>query len=297
VTSPAPASPGAASDLADYATSHGLKPIGLRPPLVEYLRQVWSRRYFIVGYARARAQAVNADSRFGQFWEVLNPLLNVAVYFLVFGIILNTRGSVQNYLAFLVIGVFVNSYTQTVVLTGAKSISGNLGLIRAFHFPRAIMPIADMVERLRALRTSLVICMVVVLLSGEPLTWAWLLIVPAVLLQSMFNLGLAMIVARLTARVRDVAQLLPFLMRTWMYLSGVMYPLGTFLDRLNGPEWINTLLLINPLAVYIEIVRDALLTSYSVPTWNWYLAVAWAVLVLVFGFVYFWKAEERYGRG
>ena len=285
------------SELATLAQQYGLEPIGLRPPLLTYIRQVWDRRHFITEYAKARAQALNAESRFGQFWEVLNPLLSIAVYYLVFGIILNARGSVPNYLAFLVIGVFVNSFTQTSVLTGAKSISGHLGLIRAFHFPRAVMPLADVFERFRALRTSLIVCMVIVLLTGEPLTWMWLLVVPAVLLQSMFNFGLTMVFARLTARVRDVAQLLPFMMRTWMYLSGVMYPLGTFIDRIHGPAWIHTLLLINPLAVYIEIVRDALLESYSVPAWNWYLAVFWAIVILIFGFVYFWKAEERYGRG
>jgi len=284
-----------ASDLTQLALRHGLVPIGQRPSLRSYVRKCWDRRHFITEYARARAQAANAESRFGQFWELLNPLFNVAVYYLVFGVILGTRGSVSNYLAFLVIGVFTFTYTQTAVMRGAKSITGNLGIIRAFPFPRAVMPLAGVVERFRALGISMLVCMVIVLLTGEPVTWAWLLLIPAVLLQSMFNLGLAMVVARLTARVRDVAQLLPFLLRTWMYLSGVMYPIAAFVEG-RGPV-VEFLALANPLAVYIEVTRDALLVSYEVPQVVWALAVGWAVVTLVLGFVYFWKAEERYGRG
>jgi teichoic acid transport system permease protein len=53
----------------------------------------------------------------------------------------------------------------------------------------------------------------------------------------------------------------------------------------------------NPAAVFIELARDCLLTSYSVPAITWVYAVFWAVVTLVGGFIYFWKAEARYGRG
>jgi len=277
------------------AKESGLKPIGLRPAIPLYLKMIWERRYFVIELSRAREQSNNAESRLGQLWQVLNPLLNIAVYFLIFGIIFAAKRQVDDYISFLVIGVFIFTYTQATVLGGARSIANNLGIVRALHFPRALLPLSVVIEEFFALGTALVICFIIVLLNGEGVSFAWLLLIPALMLQTMFNFGLAMILARMTERVRDVTQLLPFLLRTWLYLSGVVFSLATF--TANKPEWISFVLSFNPAAVYIELVRDSLLTSYSVAPITWAYAVFWAFVTLIGGFVYFWKAEERYGRG
>ena len=60
------------------------------------------------------------------------------------------------------------------------------------------------------------------LLTGEPITWHWLGLIPVMLMQTMFNAGLCMMVARWTAASQDVTQLVPFVMTTWRYLSGVI---------------------------------------------------------------------------
>uniref|UniRef100_UPI003FA6F6D7 ABC transporter permease n=1 Tax=Streptomyces sp. CA2R106 TaxID=3120153 RepID=UPI003FA6F6D7 len=90
----------------------------------------------------ARTAAQYTQARLGQLWQVMTPLLNAAVYYLIFGILIGTHRGVDNFIAFLVTGVFIFTFTQSSVLSGVKSISGNLGLIRALHFPRASMPIA-----------------------------------------------------------------------------------------------------------------------------------------------------------
>ncbi|MEO6822321.1 MAG: ABC transporter permease [Candidatus Nanopelagicales bacterium] len=280
---------------AELGARFGLHPIGLRPPIPEYLRQIWRRRFFVVELSRAREQAANAESRLGQFWQVLNPLLNVAVYFLIFGVLLGTKSGVHNYIAFLVIGVFTFGYTQSAMLNGARSITGNMGIVRALHFPRAMLPLSIVVEELFTLGTSLLICVAVVLLTGEGISWTWLLILPAVVLQTMFNLGLALTFARITERVSDVAQLLPFLARTWLYLSGVVFSLDAYAEK--HAEWVKIVLYSNPGAIYVELVRDSLMQGPRAPWFVWVGAVAWALVGVTFGFLYFWKAEERYGRG
>ena len=78
------------------------------------------------------------------------------------------------------------------------------------------------VQEIQQQIVSLGILAVIVLLTGEPITWHWLGVIPVVLLQTIFNVGLCMMVARWTAASRDVAQLVPFVMHTWRYLSGVM---------------------------------------------------------------------------
>lgn len=133
--------------------------------------------------------------------------------------------------------------------------------------------------------------------APEPLTWAWLLLIPALFLQTMFNAGLGFIIARIGAAVTDIQQLLPFILRTWLYASGVIFPIEYRLSEANVPGWVIDLLMANPAAVYIEIIRDALMESHTAPAFAWPLAVAWAVVIFIAGFAYFWAAEEKYGRG
>jgi len=180
------------------------------------------------------------------------------------------------------------------------------------------------------------VLMGIVLATGEPITWYWLLVIPALLLQTIFNVGVGLLVARLGSQVNDFSQLLPFLMRTWLYTSGVIFNIAT-LDLKTHP-WVVALLEINPAALYITLVRNALLQSqrlsapgskpynqalcdewktlghtvgksakfqydsaychyYANPDHFWYYAIGWAVVAVVVGFFFFWRAETRYGRG
>lgn len=277
------------------AHEYELKPMGVRPSIPVYVRQCWDRRHFVVELSKAREQSENSESRLGQAWRLLNPLLNSAVYFLVFGVIFKGRGTVSNYIAFLVIGVFFFTYTQQAVLGGSRSIVANMTLVRALNFPRALLPISVVVEEFYTLIPAIIVSVVIVLLTHEGISGWWLMLIPALMLQTLFNLGLAMILARMTERVRDVQKLLPFVMRTWLYLSGVVFPIGKLASE-HAP-WVGFLASFNPAAVYIELARDCLLTSYSVPPITWAYGVFWALITFIGGFIYFWKAEERYGRG
>lgn len=293
---------------AELAEQYGLTPSSARPTLLSYFRQLWTRRFFVTTYSRSRSVAQYSNSILGQLWQVVTPLLNAAVYFLIFGIILQISRGIDNFIVFLVVGVFVFTYTQRSVTNGARAISGNLALIRALHFPRATLPLAATLVELRQLIVSMLVLFGIVLIvpvnligdkpmsSPEPLTWAWLLVIPALLLQTIFNIGVSFIFARVGSRTIDIQQLLPFALRVWLYASGVIFSIP---DRMTGrvPDFVVDLMMANPAAVYIEIVRDALMESHQAPWFAWPLAVAWAVVIFVIGFAYFWAAEEKYGRG
>lgn len=288
-------SPGGSGSAAEVAAQYGLSRSGARPGLLEYAGQLWQRRFFILAYARARSTTLYSGSVLGSLWQLLTPLLNAAVYYLIFGLLLESDRGVENFPAFLVAGVFVFTFTQRAVLAGGRSISGNLGLVRALHFPRAALPLAVTVMELQLVLVSTAVLMAIVVATGEPVTASWLLMVPALLLQTVFNCGLALAVARLSSRVRDVEQLMPFALRTWQYGSGVFFSIAVV--AASTPQLVRVLLEVNPAAVFIEIVRDALMTSHSAPGYTWALAAAWALVAFCGGFVYFWKAEELYGRG
>ena len=277
------------------AERYSLVSSSTRPSLQQYLRSLWARRYFLVAFAHARVLSLYTSARLGQIWQLLTPLLNAGVYLLLFGVLLNTDRGVENFIGFLVIGVFIFNFTQRSVRQGADSVSRNLGLIRALHFPRATLPLAYTLAELQQLAAALVVMAGAVLITGEPLTAAWLLVPVAVALQGVFNAGVSLAVARLVAQTPDVNQVLPFFLRTWLYTSGVFFSIPVFLE--NAPGAVQVVLQFNPGAVYIDLVRSALLVEHDPLPHAWPLAVGWAVVALAAGFLFFWRAETRYGRG
>jgi teichoic acid transport system permease protein len=282
----------------DLAERHGLRVAGERPTLRDYTRQLWAYRHFISAYANAKVIASFTQARLGRLWQVLTPLTNAAIYYLIFGVVLNTRAGIDNFIAYLCTGLFVFHFTQTAVLAGTQSITGNLGLIRALHFPRASLPIAVTLMQFQNLLAAIVVLIGILLVTGEPVTVVWLLAIPALLLQSIFNAGLALAMARLGAKISDLKQVMPFVMRTWMYASGVLYSVDAFAQNL--PPLIAKIMHANPLLIYIELVRQAVLESpplTSSPQQLWLMGAGWAVLAGVVGYVYFWRGEQEYGRG
>ncbi|MFF8933600.1 ABC transporter permease [Streptomyces paradoxus] len=296
----APAAPDEGLTAKELAAKHGLTVSGARPSLIEYVRQLWDRRHFILAFSRAKLTAQYSQAKLGQLWQVATPLLNAAVYFFIFGLLLEAdRGmSREVYIPFLVTGVFVFTFTQSSVMAGVRAISGNLGLVRALHFPRASLPVSFALQQLQQLLFSMIVLFAITIGFGHYPDLSWLLIVPVLVLQFCFNTGLALIMARAGAKTPDLAQLMPFVMRTWMYASGVMFSIPIFLA--DKPAWIANVLQWNPAAIYMDLMRFALIDDYGskfLPDHVWAAAGAWAVLFALGGFVYFWKAEERYGRG
>ena len=334
--------------LVQVAARYGLQPSAARPPLIEYLRRIWRRRYFVSGFATAQNVAMYTEARLGQVWQILTPLLNVAVYYLIFGLILNTKRGVPDFIAFLVIGVFIFNFTQRSFIISSRVMWDSLPLIRALYFPRACLPLGYVLIELQQLAISLIVIFATVLAVGQPVTWYWLLIIPVLIMQTLFNIGAAFILARFGAGFDDVSQLLPFIVRTWFYASGVMFSIQTFSTLRNHPT-LTRILQYNPAAIYITLTRNALLESqrrsmpgskphnqflcnlyYHPPPYSkqrfhsvqlyhkflsanifnsahcpavvsqsslWLFGALWAVIVLVVGFIFFWRAEVQYGRG
>ncbi|MFD5820585.1 ABC transporter permease [Streptomyces sp. NPDC127038] len=299
-TPPPTASPAPTEDAAAIAARYGLTVSGARPSLPAYVGQLWARRHFITAFATAKLTAQYSEAKLGQVWQVMTPLLNAAVYYFIFGILLGTSHGVSDFIPFLVTGVFIWTFTQSSIMAGTRAISGSLGLVRALHFPRAALPVSYAIQQLQQLLFSMAALIVILLCFGVPVSASWLLAVPVLMLQFMFNAGIAMIVARMGAKTPDIAQLMPFILRTWMYVSGVMWSIDKMLKNSSVPHWVEVALSSNPAAVYIDLMRYSLIDTFhahQLPHHVWALALGWAVVVGVGGFIYFWKAEETYGRG
>lgn len=262
------------------------------PTLGKYLKQTWQRREFIMELARARSTAEYSDSLLGRIWQLLTPLLNAVIYFFIFGILLGTKRGIENYTTFLVAGVFVFNFMQSTITIAASALPKNERLIQAIHFPKLVLPLAAVVQQIQQYFVSLVVLIVVVLFTGEPITLMWLAMPVVLILQILFTTGLGLIFARWGASSRDINQLLPFFTRTWRYVSGVFFSITIF--TATFADWVSTALILNPGAVYIDLVRDSLMTSQTNEPIIWLMGVFWAFLFFFVGLIYFYRGERKY---
>jgi teichoic acid transport system permease protein len=231
------------------------------------------------------------DNVLGNLWHLLNPMLLVAVYFLVFGVLLNTSRGLDNFLGFLTIGVFTFHYSNKSVKAGARSIVANDGLITSIQFPRAILPLATVLGQTAAYLPAVGLMVVIALLTGEAPGWSWLMLLPVLAVQILFNLGLAFFVARLTTQLRDLQNILPFVFRLLFYASGILYTID---GRVTDPV-LNAMMKLNPLYAFPALNRQAIL---GIPAGRiaWISVLTSTAVAFVVGLLYFRAGEQDYGR-
>ncbi|MGC3953755.1 MAG: ABC transporter permease [Propionicimonas sp.] len=277
--------------LAELADQHGLHRVGARPRFGAYLKQTWARRDFIVTMAEYRLRATVEANRLGVVWLALQPALNAAIYGVIFGVIQQNRGA--HFAERVVIGVFLFQFFSHSLSQGAKSITGNQSLVQSLAFPRLTLPLSQTIQHFLELLPSLALLVIFLPIMGWAPTWHWLLMIPILLLYCLFNAGVAMIAARLTVHVRDLTQLLPFISRILFYTSGVLFNVDTIFQK--NPE-IKLLFDFHPIYQVLQLARHVLIGIELTSSLYWLWFAIWAVVTFVVGLLFFWVAEERYGR-
>ena len=272
----------------DEAARAGLRRMGVRPPLRDYLAGLWSRREFAVLVPLGDMRQRSMDTALGGAWHLLNPLIQAGIYYLLFGVILQQRGGIENYAAWLIVGLFTYAFTQKAVQSSSRIIVAKAQMLRSLNFPAAILPISVNLSELLAHLPALLVMVGLVAATGVAPAATWLLIPALTGLQLLFNLGLSLMTARLTVHFRDMDHLLSHLLRIWFYFSGILFPVTL------APEGIlRTLLTVNPPHTFIAVARGLLLDGRVDGTaLAW--AVGWTALSVLAGGVWFHRHEGRY---
>jgi len=270
----------------------GLTEVGKRPPLGEYLVETWRLRAFALRLAGSRLIGSLLPNRLGVLWIVLKPLSLAIVYGTIFHFILAGPARPANFVQFLIVGVFVFEFFTGSFGGGAKAITSNTKLVQSFGFPRILLPISVVAEQAMRIVPVMVLLGVLLLIFGEPITWSWLLIIPILAVMGVFNLGVALVVARISVRTRDIQQLVPIINRVLFYATGIFFSIdGALADQ---PVLLGIAHLI-PTYDFISIARDVLLAGHSAPLVAWIAAPIWALVTIIGGVIFFWQGEPRYG--
>lgn len=272
----------------------GLRRVGARPPFLDYLVSLWDYRHFVFYDAQARIQTGNENDRLGRAWLVLGPLLNGLMFYLIMGLLLKSGSGIENFVAFLLIGVFLFQMSTRAITNSSRVITANKNVIHAFQFPRASLVLAanlrELLSNIPVLITMLIL--VIALPPSEEISWRWLMLIPIVGLQFVFNLGVGLILARVVSHFNDATQLISYAMRLWMYGSCMFYSI----ERFNDLPALKAIMEVNPLYNVLHLARECLIYGNVGPWRAWAILALWSASVLVVGIIFFWKGEETYGR-
>lgn len=259
--------------------------------LIRYIRDLWSHREFSWYLALSDFKARNASTALGLVWWVLNPLLLSGVYFLVFGIIFSRgRRGDPEYLGYLMSGMFAFQFTTGVISGAARTILSNSKLIVNLRFPRLLLTVSSIIASgMGFIVAVFAFFLIIIPQTGNWPGWSLLFFIPILLIQLVFNLGAGSMAARLTVPFRDVSNLIPYLMRMWLYLSPIIWPLELLDDV---PEWVTGLMNLNPMFHILAVYRTALLGADFNPV-NLVVAAGFAIVVALIGVITFVRFESK----
>lgn len=208
-------------------------------------------RYLFEQMVRRELRQKYQGSVLGLAWYVVNPLVLMGAYYLMFGVVFDVA-SEPDYPLFLMVGLVVWMFFSQSLLGAAPSLLDQGALIRKARFPRAAIPAAVVSVQMVTFCAVLVLVGLVTVVLRGTLSPALLLLPLVLAALYAFTLGLALGVAVLHAYFRDVAPILGAVLLPWFFVSPIFFRPGRITDQAGARfvlEWVN------PIAPFIEAVR------------------------------------------
>lgn len=254
--------------------------------LVGALMALQKYRFLIKQLVDRDFKAKYKRSILGVFWSFLNPLLNMLVQYVVFSNMF--RFNIAYFPVYLLCGNVVFNYLAESCGMALMSIIGNKSLITKVYMPKYIYPLTRILSSLINLLISLIPLMAVALLSGLPITKAFLLLPIPLLMLATFCLGLGLLLSAAMVFFRDIQFLWSVMTTIWMYLTPIFYPVNIL------PEQIQTIVKLNPLYFYVTFMRSCIIDGVS-PDPHLYIQGAMvAVVMLAIGSIVFKKTQDQF---
>lgn len=282
------------SELKNLLSESQLKPVSGRLGLGEYLKGVYARRSYIFLESRYKAFSTNRNLLLGHLWYLIDPILDVAIYGVIFGLLLNTSNGIEYYVLYLAVGIIFYRQTSSGLSAGIGLVRSRKNFIKAFAFPRACIVITKvMTNALNTLPQTVMILLICGLYPGGPGFSLTMLAFPLILpCMWLFQLGCCFFSAALTHLVPDTAKVINVFMRVWFYSSGVFYGVSRF----SQFPTLEKIVLFNPALQLLTVYREVLI-YHSLPSGRSMLIIlSWVLISLLVGFVFFWWNEAKYAR-
>jgi ABC-type polysaccharide/polyol phosphate export permease len=253
---------------------------------MELFRNLYQYREFLKTNVKKEIRGKYKGSFLGVLWSFLNPLLQVAVYAIVFPQI--SKQSMDNYIVYLIIGIIPWTFFTTVMNQGIVTIRVNAGIIKKVYFPREILPISVAVSGLVNFFISCLIILSACIISGMSVTWHIVLVPIIALLFFFFTLGLVLMLSAINIYIKDIEYIVQFVINMLFYGTPILYTAEIFPERYR---WV---LEINPLSHIINAFRDVFFYHQIPELQSFGYMFLMALLSFIIGIVVFRRLEKGF---
>jgi lipopolysaccharide transport system permease protein len=218
-------------------------------------------------------------SALGLLWTLLNPLLHMAIYALVFSVYI--RNDMERYPAFLLCGILPWIWFSSALLMGTTAVIEGGSLLKKVFFPPQVLPTVTVIATFMNFLFSLPLLFGMLLLFGVTFGWSLLALPLIMVVQFALTLGLTLIVSAISVRYRDIPPILGHVLTFWFFLTPIIYPVSSV------PERFRALLSLNPVTPFFVAYQEALLYNRLV-SWEVFgvMVCLGAVVLLVGVFVF-----------
>ena len=251
------------------------------------LRDIWQYRELLYFLTWRDVKVRYKQTVIGFLWAIIQPFLKMVVFSIIFGGLAKMDSEGFPYPIFLYAGLLPWQFFASSVSRSGESIVGSANLIKKVYFPRLIIPIASVGACLVDFAISFIILIILMFYYNIIPTLSTFMVLPLVLATIFTALGVGMLISALNVAYRDFRYIVPFFVQIWMFLTPVVYP-----TRIIPENW-RWLILLNPMAGIVDAYRSAILGK-SFEWGNLGISMGIAVIVFLFGLIYFRKTERYF---
>jgi len=251
--------------------------------------ELWANRELLLFLVWRDIKVQYAQTALGAAWAVLQPLLTMLIFTVIFGRLAKIPSDGVPYSVFTLAALIPWMYFSNAFSAASSSLVTSANLITKVYFPRLIIPLVSVLSGLVNFAVS---CVVLALMMAwyhvSPSLLAVPMIPALILLTIVTATGVGCWLAAIYIQYRDVRHIVPFIVQIWMYISPVVYPLSLVPDRYR------TLYALNPMAGIIQTFRVVLLRTGPVPWDTLGVSTIVAVLLFVSGTLYYRRTEHLF---
>lgn len=261
----------------------------LEPPgrfSVSGLAEIWDYRELLYFLAWRDVKVRYKQAFLGLAWALLQPLLFMALFSLVFGRLAGVPSQGVPYPVFAFAGLIPWTYFVNAAGDAANSLVGNSNLVSKVYFPRLVMPLATLLVWLPDLLVGSVATLVVMALFGMTPSWPILVFPLAVGLAMATAFSIGVWFSALNVAYRDVRYALPFILQLWLFATPVAYPATSIPDSY---QWIIAL---NPVSGVVSVFRWCLTGQTPLDLSSLAVSISVTLALALGGMLYFRRVEQ-----
>ena len=251
------------------------------------LTEIYQYRTMIGSLIKRDLRGRYKGSVLGFAWTFINPLLQLAVYTLVFSQIM--RAGISDYYLFLFVALIPWLFFSTSVSAGASCILTQKEMVKKIYFPREVIPIAHVTCQLVNMLLTFIVVFAVLIISGKGINLQALLYLPIVIIaEYILAISLTMTVSALTVYFRDLEHILAILTMAWQFLTPIMYSIDMVPDKLLP------IFNLNPMTPIIVAYRDILYYRQVPKLQTLAHGFLFSLVLLVIGWIVFEHLKKHF---